>query len=214
MSARKIAVDKVIALRGDDPLFWLDQGHLLLLRHRHRDAAQCFDQALVAAPDDLVALNARARTHLAMGEIEPARSLLEQACAIDEGIAELWNNLGTARARGGDAEGALESFERALALSPGDASVLCNRAMALVGAGDHERALEDLARAVQREPQESSLWSYKGATHLRAGQLRMARQSFQQSARLSWSDGDSKRKAAALMVLAAGLGLLVRARGV
>lgn len=200
----------VVALRADDPAFWLHQGHELLLRERHRDAGACFDQALHAAPDDLMLLNARARTHLAMGELEPALALLVQACGIDDTVAELWNNRGVAQARAGRTDEAMDCFAKAVALEPLDGSVLCNRAMARVGAGDHEGALADLSAAVQRSPRCLTTWSTKGATHLRVGQLRMARQAFQHASQLAWRQGGPKRYGAALMLLASAVGLVVR----
>jgi Flp pilus assembly protein TadD len=200
----------IVPLRANDAAFWLHRGHELLLRDRHHDAGACFDQALHAAPRDLMLLNARARTHLAVGEIEPALALLEQACEIDEGVAELWNNRGVAQARAGDTEQALASFAKAITLDPLDGSVLCNRAMARVGVGDHEGALSDLSTAAQRSPRCLTTWSSKGATHLRVGELRMARQAFQHAARLAWVQGGPKRYAAALMLLASAVGLVVR----
>ena len=205
--------DKIIALRADDPLFWLERGRYLLLAERPTDAGRCFDQALDAAPRDPVALNARARTHLSLGELDQALVLLEHACSLDDGVAELWNNRGVAQARAGDLEGAMASFERALVLDPHDASVLCNRAMALVGDGRHHQALDDLASSVQCDPDCITAWSVKGATHLRLGQLRMARHAFLQASSLAWSHGAPKRHGAAMTALAGAIGLVNRARG-
>ena len=203
---------KVVALRADDPVFWLNRGHQLLLRERPQDAGMCFDHALDAAPEDLVLLNARARTHMAMGELEPAIELLEQACELDDSVAELWNNRGVAQARAGDTQAAFDSFAQALALDPEDSSVLCNRAMVHVGAGRHELALEDLCAAIERSPCCVTSWSSKGATHLRVGQLRLARQAFLQAARLAATQRRSKRQAGALLILATSIGLAIRFR--
>jgi Flp pilus assembly protein TadD len=167
---------EVVALRADDPAFWLHQGHELLLRNRHHDAGACFDQALSSAPDDILALNAR----------------------------------GVAQARSGDHQAALHSFAQALALDPTDSSVLCNRAMALVGAGEHVAALADLNAAVQLVPTSLAGWSSKGATHLRVGQLRLARHAFQHASRIAWRQGGPKRYAGALMILASSIGLVLR----
>ncbi len=205
--------DKIVALRADDPAFWLEHGQRLLLRRRVDDAHRCFDRALDSAPDDLVVLNAKARSHLHQGELSSALELLEQACAIDSTVAELWNNRGVAQARTGDTEAALESFARALELEPDDASVLCNRAMALVGDGDHERALEDLDAAVQLTPGCLTSWSAKGATHLRLGQLRLARHAFLRAARLSWSQDAPPGSGVALRALAAAIGTTTRLTG-
>jgi len=202
--------DKIVALRADDPRFWLEQGQRLLLRERPLDAGRCFDQALDAAPGDLGALNAKARNHLSMGELEPALELLEHACTLDEDVAEIWNNRGVAQARNGDTEAAMDSFARALELEPDAAGVLCNRAMALVGDGQHERALVDLSDAVLHSPHCITSWSAKGATHLRVGQLRMARHAFQQAARLSWTLGAPKRNGLSLMIMAGAIGVAVR----
>ncbi len=212
MNSRTPEADKVVALRADDPLFWLARGHHLLQRERHHDAGRCFDQALDAAPSDLLVLNARARTHLSLGELDSALALLEQACAIEHGVAELWNNRGVAQARAGDTAAALDSFERALALDPSDASVLCNRAMALVGDGQHQQALEDLENAACLEPDCLTTWAALGGTHLRMGTLRLARHAFLRAARLAWSQGAPKRYGAALMALASTLGLVTRLR--
>jgi Flp pilus assembly protein TadD len=212
VSAEETRQQKLVTLRAEDPLFWLQQGQQLLLRERLRDAGQCFDQALHAAPSDLMALNARARTHLALGEVEEALALLEQACSVDGGVAELWNNRGVAQARARESDAALESFARALTLAPDDTSVLCNRAMARVGRGEHELALEDLGTAATLEPSSPAIWTTKAATHLRIGQLRLARHGFLQAASRSWARGESKRYAAALMLLASMIGLVERIR--
>lgn len=204
---------KVVPLRGDDPLFWLEQGQHFQLRERHEEAGHCFDQALDAAPGDPVALNARARIHLCLGELEAALALLEHACALDSGVAELWNNRGVAHARAGDSQAALDSFAHALALEPDEASVLCNRAMALVGDGCHQQALDDLATSVQLDPFCLTAWSAKGAAHLRLGQLRLARHAFLQASRLAWTQGAPKRHGGPLLVLAATIALITRVRG-
>ncbi len=200
----------VIALRGDDPWFWLDLGLDLLLWERVGEAASCFDQALDAAPRDLAALEARAQTHLAMGEIEPAIELLAQACEIQDDVAQLWNNRGVALVRAGRHEDALDSFARALELDPSDSCALGNRAMAHLVNDATDLALGDLAAAVVLDPTQPRTWACKAATHLHAGQLRLARHAFHQAARQTWARDGSKRHALMLMCAAAGLGLAVR----
>jgi Flp pilus assembly protein TadD len=200
----------VVLLRADDPLFWLERGQHLLLGDRLDEACRCFDHALDAAPADLLALNARARAHLRQGELEPALALLERACALYEGSAELWNNRGVALARNGESQAALDAFATALELDPEDGSILCNRAMTWVGMGEHDRALDDLGLAVQRAPHCATTWTAKGGTHLRVGQLRLARHAFLQAARLTWRAGGSLRHGVASMALAVGLGAIAR----
>jgi Flp pilus assembly protein TadD len=210
MSSRATASGEVVLLRADDPLFWLERGQQLLLGEQLDEACRCFDHALDAAPGDLLALNAKARAHLQLGEVEPALALLEEACERYEASAELWNNRGVALARHGQSEEALQAFAHALSLDPSDGSILCNRAMTHVGLGRHDEALRDLGQAVQRDPRCVTTWTAKGATHLRVGQIRMARHAFLQVARLSWQRGGSLRYGVASMVMATALAAVAR----
>lgn len=69
----------------------------------------------------------------AAGQVEAARSLLEQAVAAHGAPIELWIKLSAMRKASGDLQGALAAIDRGLALSPLDFSGLLSRAVILDG---------------------------------------------------------------------------------
>lgn len=210
MSRASRTSGRLVALRADDPVFWLHRGQDLLLRDRPAEAGRCFDIALTTAPDDVAALNARARSHFILGELEPALVLLDAAAELDPGLPEIWNNRGVILTRLGRLAEARGSFAKGLALAPGDPGILLNRALTLLVDGDAAGALADLDRTVEALPEAAEPWRHKGFAHLKLGQVRQARQALLFAARRTWAEGGSRRRALACLALGGTLGLCAR----
>ncbi len=201
---------EVIAFRGHDSDYWSDQGFALALRGRNDEAVECFERALEVEPDNLIALNARARLLIEEGRPSEALSFLERACEIEPDVAEVWNNRGIAFSRMGRTRDALESFDEALERAPGDTDIRANRALAYLQAEQYVNALDDLCDIVAERPEWSEPWRYKALVHLHLRQSRQARHAFFHAARRGWASGGSAKKAGMCLFLAMGLGVLIR----
>ena len=92
----------------------------------------------------------------ASGDLQSARTALEQAVAAGEPSLELWSKLSAIRRALGDGPGALEAIERALALSPLDFSALLARAMLLERLSD-PRSGEAFSNAIAQLPPDREL---------------------------------------------------------
>lgn len=103
-----------------------------LRHHRPESAADAFDAALRARPDDpLVSFNA-GTGRLAAGRADAVPELERAARAAPDGLAaDAWFNLGNARLAAKDAAGAVEAFEESLRRRPEDAGAKRNLELAL-----------------------------------------------------------------------------------
>ena len=204
---------EIIAFRGHDSDYWSEQGFVLALQNRPEEAVVCFERALAVEPDNLVALNARARLLIEAGRPGEALWFLDQACTIEPDVAEVWNNRGIAFSRMGRTRDAVESFDEALQRAPGDPDIRANRALAHLQAEQYALALEDLSDVVADRPDWSEPWRYKALVHLQLRQSRQARHAFFHAARRGWASGGSAKKAGMCLALAVGIGVLIRLGG-
>ena len=111
---------------------------------------------MMAAMTEARLLEEQADRAAAAGEVEAARSLLEQAVARDGAPIELWIKLSAMRKASGDLNGALEAIDRALVLSTLDFSALLSRAVILDGLRD-PGAGEAYGHALAQLPDDESV---------------------------------------------------------
>lgn len=149
------------------------------------------------ATEDLAAyeLYLRGRQLFALrgANLEPARSLLQQAVERDPRFAEAWATLAGVQyvlpSYQSEASEALSaqadhSAREALELIPNQPDALAVRGRLLADAGERIQAHELFERALAADPNNANTWMWKGLTLLEAGHVRAAREAFAQGQRL------------------------------
>lgn len=116
------------------------------------DGYQAGPIAAAAMPDRAEQLSREADRVAASGDLEAARSLLEQLVVQQPDSSENWLKLGALCRAAGDHRRALEAVHSALKLTPLDFMALMFRAVLLDAMGDRE-AGEAWARALARRPE-------------------------------------------------------------
>lgn len=114
-------------------------------------AAQAYQAALEVAVPDMIKLGAYnnfASLLQAEGLPEMARSLYEQAIAIDPNFATAHYNLGKLKREQGDLAGAIAAYETALSLAPDSPEIHQNLGVALLKAGAVARSQAAFEQAI------------------------------------------------------------------
>lgn len=151
----KAFIDRLIAQSpaGDGGLVEaLEAAEQMLSEGAAADAAQTFAAILGEEPENLAALAGLARAHIALGETERARALLDSAPEgkrDDPAIAAVYAQLDLAQS----AEGAGEIDELAarVAAAPDDLQAQFDLALAQVGAGQTGAAIDTLLELFRRD---------------------------------------------------------------
>lgn len=92
---------------------WYNRGRALQALGLYAEAAESFDRALQASPDDSLALAQKGAALLGLGRFNESLEYSDRALAISPEIAWIWSNRGTALENLGDIEEAQAAFERA-----------------------------------------------------------------------------------------------------
>ncbi|MFT3974014.1 MAG: thioredoxin [Amaricoccus sp.] len=117
------------------------------------DAAQTFAAVLQEDETNLAAIGGLARSHLALGEIEQAKGVLEltpKGKESDPAIAAARAQIELAEATAG-ATGETAELEARLAADPSDLQARYDLALARIGAGDSVGAIDDLLELFRRD---------------------------------------------------------------
>ncbi|MGJ4946964.1 tetratricopeptide repeat protein [Bradyrhizobium sp. HKCCYLS20291] len=126
----------------------------LLLRQQQRleEAVQAFTVCLTQQPDDLPALQMRARCFADLKRYDDYLADAERAQALAPGDPITCNNVGDALVRLGRSAEALRWFDQALAARPDFVEVLLNKGFALLQSLRFEEAAEVYRRILVVEP--------------------------------------------------------------
>ncbi len=111
------AVQEALDRDADDADAWNVLGRVLVATGDRDGAAEAFTRAAELDPENPWPRNNLGYLYLVTGE--PARAIapLEEAVAVDAGLAPAWHNLALARERAGDLPGALLAARRAAELA-------------------------------------------------------------------------------------------------
>ncbi|GBQ15809.1 TPR repeat-containing protein [Swaminathania salitolerans LMG 21291] len=144
LEARR-AFDRAIALASDPaPLLTRIAG--FLMRHAaYADAAEAWDQLALLHPGDPLVLANRGAALFEAGQMEAARTSLEQAMASGGDTAETTSNLALVEMALGHFEAAQRHFDEACRKAPDDVAMRINRASFHAETGEEMRARETLA---------------------------------------------------------------------
>lgn len=152
-SELKKFVDKLAALGGDDGLGEaLAEAETMLAEGAVVDAAQVFAAILGQEPENAAAYGGLARAHLAMGELDQAEALLNNA----PGAIATAQEVETARAqlalaRQAANAGPVDDLRAVLASDPANHQARFDLAQALHARGDAEGAIDELLELFRRD---------------------------------------------------------------
>lgn len=120
-----------------------------------REAADLFEKALEALPNDLKALEALGETRLSLGEFQAAAEVLRRAVALKRSDAELHAKLAWALLNQGNPAEAATIVRTAIELDPGNAAYHNDLATCLAKLEKNAEAIQEFRRALELD---STLW--------------------------------------------------------
>ena len=146
-------VEKIAALAGDGGLGEaLEAAEEMLAQGAVADAAQTFAAILGEEPENAAAMGGLARAHIAMGDLDTAEALLNNAAPAIAPASEIEAaRAQIALARQADEAGPLAELQSAVAANPDDLQVRFDYAKALYAAGQAEAAIEELLDLFRRD---------------------------------------------------------------
>ncbi len=146
-------VEKIAALAGDGGLSEaLEAAEEMLAQGAVADAAQTFAAILGEEPENAAAMGGLARAHIAMGDLDTAEALLNNAAPAIAAAPEIEAaRAQIALARQADEAGPLAELQSAVAANPDDLQARFDYAKALYAAGQAEAAIEELLDLFRRD---------------------------------------------------------------
>lgn len=146
-------VEKISALAGDGGLSEaLEAAEEMLAQGAVADAAQTFAAILGEEPENAAAMGGLARAHIAMGDLDTAEALLNNAAPAIAAAPEIEAaRAQMALARQADEVGPLAELQSAVAANPDDLQARFDYAKALYAAGQVEAAIEELLDLFRRD---------------------------------------------------------------
>lgn len=146
-------VEKIAALAGDGGLGEaLEAAEEMLAQGAVADAAQTFAAILGEEPENAAAMGGLARAHIAMGDLDTAEALLNNAAPAIAAAPEIEAaRAQIALARQADEAGPLAELQSAVAANPDDLQARFDYANALYAAGQAEAAIEELLDLFRRD---------------------------------------------------------------
>lgn len=152
-SELKKFVEKLAGLAGDGGLGEaLAEAETMLAEGAVVDAAQVFAAILAQEPESAAAYGGLARAHLAMGELDQAEALLNNAPEAIAGAQELETaRAQLALARQAANAGPVDELRARLVAEPGDHQARFDLAQALHARGDAEAAIDELLELFRRD---------------------------------------------------------------
>jgi superkiller protein 3 len=122
----------------------------------NKEAAELFEKALQAQPNDAKALQALGETLLALSEFEQASKVLQKALAVNPGDAKTYGNLGYALLNQGKSAEAAEALRTAVELDPESAVYHSDLAVCLARLNREAEAIQEFRRAIELDPKSAS----------------------------------------------------------
>jgi len=146
-------IEKIAALAGDGGLSEaLEAAEEMLAQGAVADAAQTFAAILGEEPENAAAMGGLARANIAMGDLDTAEALLNNAAPAIAAAPEIEAaRAQIALARQADEAGPLAELQSAVAAKPDDLQARFDYAKALYAAGQAEAAIEELLDLFRRD---------------------------------------------------------------
>lgn len=138
---------------------------------KNKEAAELFEKALQAQPNDAKALQALGETLLALSEFEQASKVLQKALAVNPGDAKTYANLGYALLNQGKSAEAAEALGTAIELDPESAVYHSDLAVCLARLNREAEAIQEFRRAIELDPHSANAHYKLANTLVSVGEL-------------------------------------------
>ena len=160
------------------------QGIVLRMLGRYRDAISAFSEALRLSPENAEARLRRGIAWFYAGELDLAmRDFQEIGVMPGDGRPWLWT--GIIHARRGDHLEAIRAYSEAIDENPRFALCYSNRALSLMHLGHWQRAIDDLNAMILLDPDDAKAHQRRGLAQRQLGRTTEAERSFQKAAELA-----------------------------
>jgi Flp pilus assembly protein TadD/SAM-dependent methyltransferase len=131
----------------------------LMALGRSAEAEGTLCQGLALAPGHAVMARNLAQLYRAQGNLEKARTVLQDACAASPATPELWTGLAALDELAGNPEGAIATLRQAIVRIPAHGGLYHVLATLMSNAGQADAALPLHRRAVRLEPLNIAFWN-------------------------------------------------------
>ena len=152
-------------------LFYYELGLHRRSESRNREAAELFEKALAAQPNDTKVLQALGETLLALNELGRASEVLQKVLAVNPGDAKTYGNLGYALLNQGRGAEAAEALHTAIELDPQRAVYHSDLAVALARLNREAEAVQEFRRAIELDPKSATARYNLANTLVNVGKL-------------------------------------------
>jgi len=176
---------------SEHPRLWIEKGNVLAAMNRPDYAIDAYDRALVAEPNNLVAL---LNKESMLSEVDEIDHALEVNSIITKNRPEeplSWIRRANLLRRMGRLKKSIECLDRAVELSPDLAEVWNAQGVALLEMDKHEDAIICIDRAIQIDPDFAEAWVNKGAIVLASGDADKSLQYFDRAVDIDLENADA-----------------------
>jgi tetratricopeptide (TPR) repeat protein len=181
-----------------DPIAYIELGHALELAHRYDEALAEYDEAANAAPASPAGPREGGMRCARWGELEPARTRLEEAVRRGAVDAETWHALGLVRLHLGDVDGAEQAYRAGASADPRGAENWLGLATAAITRGDAAAALAAYDQVLARRPRFAPAELGRAWALARLGRIDDASRALDHAAELGAAPDNVARQRAAL----------------
>jgi tetratricopeptide (TPR) repeat protein len=194
--------EEIARIQGPgDPTAYIELGHALELAHRYDEALDAYDQAATVAPASPAGPREGGLRCARWGELDAARSRLEEAVRRGAADAETWHALGLVRLHLGDYDGADQAYRAGAAADPrgiDGAENWLGLATVAIARGDAAAALAAYDQVVARRPRFASAELGRAWALAKLGRIDEAASALDRAADLGASPAIVARQRAAL----------------
>ncbi len=219
---------QVVELDPHDASGWAALGELLLADEKAEEAAACYERAVQVGRETPMALHylGWAQAEMALGRMGVAEQTIKMALGLEADLPAAHAVWGDWYAAKGDWQQALVHYQTGVmragvsgnAAPEEEADYLLRVARAYRGLGSREQALLVLERAAKLAPSMAAVYALMGEIYQESGSSDLARQAFQQAAKVGLSNPHHVLRLAQFLQnegqLDQALDWLVRANGV
>jgi len=150
----------------------------------HREAIQCYDEALCLNAQDSKVYNNRGTAYRALGQHEQALKDYDKAIELNPWYPHAYNNRGLVYRALGQHEQAVKDFDMVIQLHPWYPYAYNNRGLVYRALGQHERAIEDFDMSIRLNPKDPDSYNNRGLVYGALGQHERAIEDFTEAIRL------------------------------
>ncbi len=159
-------------------------GAALLWAGYPQEALPYLEATLERSPGNVPTMVLVAQIFLEANQTAKARSILDQALAVQPASAEAWNELGGVELAEGKVRGALDCYQRALKIKPDLTYALLNTAEAYAQLGNDTDAERLFRRALEVDPHSAEAANGLGLALARQNQVDDAKKAFERAIEL------------------------------